>query len=202
MAQPIEKMIKNRIYGKKRGWCFTPNHFSDLGSNESIRKALSNLVKKEFIRRLAQGLYDYPEEHKTLGLLPPNIESVGKAIAEKYSIAIQPSGAYAANLLGLSEQVPAKVVFLTDGASKKITIGNLEITFKKTTPKNMKTAGTISGLVIQALKYIGQDNVTNEIINKLEMSLRSEDKKRLQLDKALAPIWIRKIIEEITENDK
>jgi hypothetical protein len=202
MAQSIENKIKNRIYGKRRGWVFTPNSFADLGSAAAIRKSLSRLEKEGFIRRLAQGLYDYPEEHKTLGLLPPNIENVGKAIAEKYSIAIQPSGAYAANLLGLSEQVPAKIVFLTDGASKKITIGNLEITFKKTTPKNMKTAGTISGLVIQALKYIGQDHVTDEVINKLKLHLNSENNRRLQLDKSLAPIWIRKIIEEITEIEK
>ena len=199
MAQSIENKIKNRIYGKGRGWVFTSNHFIGLGSDEAIRKSLSRLENEGFIRRLAQGLYDYPESHKTLGFIPPDVAKVGKAMAEKYSTAIQPSGAYAANLLGLSEQVPAKIVFLTDGASKTIKVGKQEIIFKKTTPKNMKTAGTITGLVLQALRYIGKDNVTEEIIRKLRLRLTAEDRKRLKLDRQLVPVWIRKIIEIITD---
>ncbi len=199
MAQSIETKIKNRIYGKGRGWVFTPNHFSDLGADQAIRKALSRLAESGSIRRLVRGFYDYPESHKSLGMIPPDAAKVGKAVAEKYSITIQPSGAYAANLLGLSEQVPAKIVFLTDGASKTIKVGKQEIIFKKTTPMNMKTAGTITGLVLQSLRYLGKDNVTEEIIKKLKLRLTADDRRRLKLDRQYVPVWIRKIIETLAD---
>lgn len=202
--QSIEKRVKSKLYGKGRGWCFTPKHFGDIGSSDSIRKALSNLERDGLIRRLAFGIYDYPRYHDKLGELPPKIENVIKAIIEKEKIKHQPSGAYAANLLGLSEQVPAKVTILTEGSAKKVQIGRTEITFKKTTPKNMLTAGTITGLVIQALRYLGKEKVNEEIIGKLRSSIGPDDKKRLLLDmeKNLAPVWISKIIrKEILEKD-
>lgn len=194
MGQSVENKVKSRIYGKGRGWCFTPKNFSDLGGVDAINTVLHRLEKNEFIRRLSHGLYDYPQTHEVMGLVWPDITSITKALAEKYSIKIQPSGAYAANLLGLSEQVPAKVVFLTDGESKSITIGKMEVYLKKTTPKNMKMAGKISGLVVQALRYIGKEHITEKMVLIIKRKLNDEDKKRLKLDADLAPAWISAII--------
>ena len=137
------------------GWCFTPKHFVGIGTAAAIRQVLARLEKDHFIRRLAQGLYDYPREHDKLGLLPPQMDHIAKAISERDSIRIQPTGAYAANLIGLSEQVPGKIVYLTDGPAKKIKIGRQEVIFKKTTIKNMDSAGADIGLLIQALKHYG-----------------------------------------------
>src|SRR5205807_122367 len=92
----VETMVKNRIIEHGNGWCFTPMHFIDLGSDVSIRKALSNLQKQNMIRRLAQGVYDYPIMHKVLGIVPPHLNDVAEAIAEKNGVKIQPSGAHAA----------------------------------------------------------------------------------------------------------
>lgn len=136
MKQLIENRAKSRIIGKKRGWIFTADSFSDLGSNDSIRKALSLLTTKNFIKRIAWGIYYYPIIDKRFGIIPPELNLVAKTIAEKDKIRLQASGAHAANLIGLSEQVPAKVIFLTDGASKKIKIGKRIIIFKKVSPKN------------------------------------------------------------------
>jgi len=111
MSQSIDSKVLSRIYGKKRGWVFTPIHFFDLGNRTAIDQSLGRLAKFGTIRRLARGLYDYPEKHTTLGYLPPNYERIAQALAGRDSLKIQPSGAYAANLLGLSEQVPAKIVF-------------------------------------------------------------------------------------------
>lgn len=196
MTQSIEIKVKNRIYGKGKGWCFTPSHFFDLGNRDAIHKALSNLQKKGTIRRLSFGLYDYPKKHEKLGELPPDLNSVAKAISENLKVKLQPSGAYAANLLGLSEQIPTKVTFLTNGSPSKITIGNREIILKQTTTKNMQTAGTISGIVIQALRYIGKDHVDSNMIQTLKKRLNKADKKRLQLDAPLAPAWISEIIQK------
>ncbi|MCB0308583.1 MAG: hypothetical protein KDD48_04370 [Bdellovibrionales bacterium] len=196
MSQTIENKVISRIYGKGRGWSFTPSHFSDLGNNTIIRKSLSNLEKKGKIRRLAFGIYDYPSIHKDLGTIAPDLDKVARAIAERDQIRIQPGGAYAANLLGLSEQVPGKVIYLTDGKSSKITIGKRQIIFRKTTAKNMKTAGSISGLVIQALRYLGKDHMTPTVIKTLTRKLTQKDIKRLKLDAHLAPAWITQIIRE------
>lgn len=103
----IKDQVRNKIIEQGQGWCFTAMDFSELSSAVSIRKALSELQKENFIRRLSQGIYDYPKIHAILGLIPPDLNQVAKVIAEKNGLQIQPAGAYAANLVGLSTQVPA-----------------------------------------------------------------------------------------------
>jgi hypothetical protein len=128
--------------------------------------------------------------------VPPSLEKVATALAHKYKIKLRPSGAFAANLLGLSEQVPEKVVYLTDGDSKKISLGKRQIIFKNTTPKNMSLAGKISGLVIQALRYLGKEHIHEKKISLLRRKLNDEDKKALSKDASFAPNWIERIIRE------
>ena len=190
MAQTIENKVVSRIYGKGRGWVFTPNHFLDLGSRSAVGNALSQLTTAGTIRRLAFGLYDYPQKHPKLGLLSPNPDTIARAISEKDDSRLQPSGAYAVNLLGLSQQVPAKIVYLTDGAEKNVAVGNQRIQLRRTTPKNMATAGRSSGLVIQAFRYLGKDSVTTDHIATLKRTLPDTDRDRLWKDRVHAPAWM------------
>lgn len=195
--QSIEISVKNRIYGMGRGNCFTPDRFLDLGGNEAVRQSLSRLAKQGIIRRLSKGLYEYPRVHKVLGMLPPETDKVVKALTVRDDIIVQPSGAYAANLLGLSEQVPARIVYLTDGNSKKIKIGKQEIVLKKTLNRTMAVAGSQSGLVIQALLYLDKDHLTEAIRSKLSRRLLAKDKKKLLRDLKYAPIWMRAFLGEV-----
>lgn len=195
-AQSIDRTVTYRIYGNKRGWVFTPTSFYDIGSQFAVRKALERLAISGVIRRLAPGLYDYPKSHPVLGILLPNYTQIGRALAGQGKLRLQPSGGYAANLLGLTEQVPAKIIFLTDGSSRKVVIGKQEIILKKTTPKYM-AAGRTSGLVIQALRYLGKTNVDSETINKLKKRLSREDKEQLLKDIACAPAWIGRIFRKM-----
>ena len=188
--QTTLSQILSRIYGKKRGWVFTPVHFRDLGDDQTVRKALQLLCDRDQIRRLAPGLYDYPRQHPKLGPLTPTPDKIAQALAYKDSSRIQPSGAYAANLLGLSEQVPAQAVFLTDATDRTVTVGRQEIALKRTTPKNMATAGRVSGLVIQALRYLGRDNVDQAVIDQLARRLSADDRRQLIRDIRFAPAWI------------
>ena len=197
MTESIESKILRRIVGKKKGWVFAPSHFHDLGNRAAVDQALSRLVRSGDIRRLARGLYDYPRKHPDFGDLPPSVERITAALAEKDNLKIQPSGAYAANLLGLSDQVPAKIVLLTDGSARVVQVGNWHIKFKKTTPKNMATAGRVSGLVIQALRYLGQNNVDDKIIGILKKRLSSDDKRQLISDLRFAPVWIGTIFRKL-----
>ena len=142
-------------------------------------------------------MYDYPQKHPALGDLPANHDRLAQALAGRDNLKIQPSGAYAANLLGLTDQVPARIVFLTDGANRKVRIKNQQIVLKRTTPKNMATAGQISGLVIQALRYLGKDHVTDKIITTLKNRLTKDDKRQLISDLRYAPAWIGVIFRQL-----
>lgn len=200
-TQTLSDKILSRIYGKKRGWVFTQVHFLDLGNDFGVRKVLQSLHNRGVLHRIARGVYLYPKTHPKLGILSPTPSQVALALAGKDDLRIQPSGAYAANLLGLSEQVPAKVVFLTDGTNRKIKIGNQEIILKQTTPKNMATAGRTSGLVIQALRYLGKDHVDDAIVDTLARRLSPDDRRQLIKDIRHAPAWIGAIFRRLAERD-
>src|SRR3989344_1048508 len=199
MGRSIEAMVKNRIIKHGRGWCFTAMHFLDLGSSTSIRKALSQLRKLNIIQRLAQGVYEYPKMHVLLGTIPPDLNEVAKAIAEKNGVQIQPSGAHAANLVGFSVQVPSRMIFLTEGPSRKVKIGNQEIIFKKTTKKIMSSAGTREGLLIQALKNLGKEHIDQIVRSQTAKFLKDSREKEVRRNMKFAPAWIRTLVFEILE---
>lgn len=196
----IHKAVLSRIIDNRQGWTFTPDAFVDLASPEVIGVVLGRLTKAGKIKRIARGLYNYPKQHQKFGELFPAIEEIAQAIALKSRMRIIPSGAYAANLLGLSEQVPAKVVYLTDGKTRTIKLGKATIQFKKTAPKHLALAGTESGIVIQALRHIGEEYIEGNIIRKLRAQLSKETKNELLSNLALSPAWMRPVIREIAED--
>jgi hypothetical protein len=195
--QSIDNKVINRIYGHGKGWVFTPAHFSDLGSRDAVASTLKRYRKSGHIRQLAHGLYDYPRDDPHLGLLTPSPDSIARALAGRDAVRLQPSGAYAANLLGLSTQIPMKIVYLTDGRSRTVTIGKKQIILKQTTPRNMATAGRISGMVIQALRHLGQKHVDEDVITKLDRRLDADARKQLLKDVRFAPAWIADIMREL-----
>jgi hypothetical protein len=199
-AQSIEKRLFTRIGRRGRGAVFTPADFLDIGSREAVDLALHRLARKGTIRRLARGVYDFPKEHPTLGLLQPSVETIAKALTGRDRTRLQPAGAYAANALGLSEQVPAKAVFLTDGPSRTVRIGQTTIQLRRTTPRNMATAGRLSGLVIQAFRELGQKHVTRERIEHLKRTLPSEERQLLLKDIRLAPAWMHPFFRDLAED--
>jgi len=194
MVHSVDSKIYSRIIGHGKGWVFTPAHFMDLGSRTAVATALMRYKRNGTIRQIARGLYDYPRIDPVLGILAPSDEKVMSALEQRDSVRLQPSGAYAANLLGLSEQVPMKIVFLTDGPARKLQIGNRSIELKRTTPRNMATAGRISGTVIQALRWLGQKNVDNRIVSLLRERLDRKSMAILKKDIRHAPTWIAEII--------
>lgn len=163
-------------------------------------QALSRLTAKGTIRRLARGLYEYPREHPELGMLSPDIEKVAKALAGKDRIRLQPAGAYATNLLGLSEQVPAKVVFLTDGPSRTVKIGQQEIQLRRTTPRNMAAVGRLSGLLMQALRHLGKEHITPARVEHLKRTLPAKARQQLLRDLRLAPAWMHPLFRELARS--
>lgn len=201
-SQSIDMKVLSRIYGHGRGWVFTPASFLDLGSRVAVASALSRHKRAGVIRQLARGIYDYPIVHSTLGRVAPPADAVARALVQRDAVRLQPSGAYAANILGLSEQVPTKIVFLTDGPTRRVRLGRREIVLKRTTPRNMATAGRKSGTVIQALRYLGQRHVDERALAIVRRQLSPADRARLRKDLRYAPAWLADLLRTLaTEAD-
>ncbi len=198
----IDSAIVSRIYGHGRGWVFTPNHFKDLGSRDAIASTLKRHKQSGLIRQLGRGLYDYPKIDSEFGPLQPGTDDIAKALAGRDAARLQPTGAYAANLLGLSTQVPMKVIYLTDSLSRTVQIGKRQIILKRTTPRNMATAGKVSGLVIQALRHLGREHVDQQVIAQLARVLDDQAKAQLTKDIRYAPAWIADIIRDLADQEK
>jgi len=196
----IDTQIARRVQRSPRGTVFTPASFAALGSRAAVDKALQRQVAKGTLRRLSRGLYDKPRQDAVLGTLWPSVDSVVKALAGKDKLRVQPAGVYAANLLGLSEQVPAKVVFLTDGASRSVHAGPMHITLKRTSPRNMAAANRMSGLVIQAFKSLGPKHITPQSLAHLRQTLPAAERARLLSDLDLAPGWMRPLLLDLARD--
>ncbi len=195
----IDTKVISRIYGKGRGYVFTPADFVDLASQGTVHQALSRHARAGTIRKLARGLYDYPRQNPKLGPVPPYDEDIAKALNGRHSTRIQASGAHAANRLGLSTQVPMRTVFLTDGPTRKVQIGRRQIVLKNTALRQMATAGRVSGTVIQAMRWIGQRQFDEPMVETLRRRLSDADRQLLLKDLRYAPAWIAKVMREVAQ---
>ena len=195
MERPIvENKIFESLKSRQKGVVIFVSDFSDYGSAESVKKALLRLNEKETIVRLAHGIYLYPKVDKELGVLFPSTEDIALAIARRDKVRIIPTGVQALNKLGLSTQVPMKLVYLTDGGTRNIKVGKRTISFKNTSPKNLFMKGEISSMVIQALKTIGNSQLDDSTLLKIQNILKKEKKDNIINDAKLAPVWISKIL--------
>lgn len=198
----IEDNILTAIQAKGRGNIFFPSDFTSYGQVKAVGKSLERLTAKGNIVRLARGIYLYPEIDTVLGLgvLMPSIEQIAETIARRDKTRIVPTGIYAMNKLGLSTQVPMNVVYLTDGAPRKVSLGNgRSIQFKYTTPRNLAFTNPLAMLVTFALKEVGKDNVTDDTVKRIKSVLQKERKENVLVDEALMPAWIRNIIRKAYE---
>jgi hypothetical protein len=200
MQRPqVENRIAEALLTYPKGSVLFVDDFLDFGNPESVKKAMFRLKEKGILIRLAHGIYLYPKIDKELGVLFPSTEEIAKAIARRDKARIVPTGVQALNKLGLSTQIPMKVVYLTDGAARTVKVGKRTITFKKTSPKNLLVKGKITGLAIQALKTIGQNKVDENTIEKIQAVLKNEKKENIISDAKLSPAWINKILMQVID---
>jgi len=197
MADLVSRLL-GRVKSALAGAIFTPRMFDDLGNRAAVDQALSRLTKAGKIRRIARGVYDIPKTHPTLGALSPDPDSIAKSIAAQAGYRLQPTPARAANALGLSSQVPAQVVYLIDGSSRKIKVGNQIIHFKHAGPRALLGAGTSAGVALQAIRAFGPDHLTAGIIQQLRHSLPSDTKTGLKELAHYAPHWMASAIDAVT----
>ena len=193
----IEESILKRFRARGRGAAMMPGDFLDLAERRVIAVALSRLLKAGRLRRPSRGVYVYPKQSELLGELAPNPEEIVKAISRVSGERVQVSGAYAANLLGLSDQVPAKLVYLTDGNSRKLQVRNLPIELRQASARRLATAGRVSGTVAEALRYLRKGQVDDQVIEELRRRLSESDKTQLQKDIKRVPAWIGEVFRSL-----
>jgi len=200
--QSAHNQIEKAIKSKRRGKIYFANDFSMYGTHFAIRHALSRLCRKGLIIRLSSGIYLYPKIDKELGLgvLYPSLDTIAKEIAKKDKARIAPTGVYALNRLGLSTQVPANFVYLTDGSPRKIKIGNGKgILFLRTAPNNLAFKSELAMLIVFALKEIKKERVTQEHLDRLKYVLQKVPKEQIMQDIPLMPSWIKSLIMKMYE---
>jgi hypothetical protein len=198
MATSTMNAILRRIRAKHRGSVFTPRQFAHLGTRAAVDQALSRLQRSGRIRRLTQGVYEFPKIHPRIGVLSPSPEGVAKAMAERTGSRITISGAKAANLLGLSTQVPMQNVFWTEGPSRTIRIGNQTVSLKHVAPSKMIGAGTEAGIVIQAVRSLGEKGVHEIPVHTLAKRLPGPVKRAVKRLTPTAPAWSQAVLNQIT----
>jgi hypothetical protein len=197
----IREQIERRITDAGPGYVFTRKDFQDIASSGSIGQILSRMIKDGVIRQIGRGIFDFPNTNPTLGgQLSPDIDQAAKAIARKFRWSILPYGNLAANRLGLSQQVPAKLMYLSDGPTKDLKIENRVIYFKHARPKEIYADSFISGLVVQALRYFGKDRVGDEIIAHLKQKLSHNEKNELLENIHYSTEWIYEIVQKIAKD--
>ena len=194
---PVADTITRTIRAKGRGWVFTPKDFLRVGSRATVDQTLSRLSRKGMIRRLSSGLYDYPKQHPQLGMLSPSADDLAQAITAKKGDRVFPSGAAAANSLGLSTQVPAKPVYLTNGPSKTYKIGTRTISLKHARIPIFNRLSDQANLVIQALAYMGKDNIDVHTVQLCAKFLSDKDVKKMLTVIPQLPDWLTAIVMEI-----
>lgn len=198
MQQTIDDRLVSRIYGNGRGWAFSQADFADLGSRSAIDLALHRREKQHLIRRVIRGIYDYPRFSKVLeSPVSPDIDQVANALARKFGWRIQPDGATAQNLLGLSTQVPARVIYLSDGPDRAYPVGKTSINFEHTALKEAGFKLPESRLIVQALKSFGEERIAPDILSQIRQKFDSALRRRILLDTKTATGWVYAAIQEI-----
>ncbi len=200
--QTIENKIISRIYGTRRGWAFSQSDFSDLGTRAAIDKSLQRLVARGTIRRVIRGIYDYPEYSKRLNAtFGPDIDQVARALARKFRWNIQATGMAALNMLGLSTQIQGRYAYMSDGPNRQYNIDGNELTFVHTAFRDSGFKFRESALLVEGLKVLGTERVTEKTVAKLRRAIPTELRPKILKDTRTAVAWVRDVILKICQED-
>lgn len=196
MSAMADRIMK-RIRGKGRGWVFTPRHFLDFGSRGAVDMAISRLAQSNAIRRIGRGIYDYPRLHDTLGALSPDPAVLADALAVQTGDKLAPSGAAAANQLGLSTQVPARASYATSGRTRVGKAAGRSLTLRHSRAPVLDQASDTANAVLQALAQLGRNQVDADVIQRLAARVDDADMKQLLQARPGMPGWMGDVILKI-----
>lgn len=192
------KLIRDRINQSEIGTVYVAVDFVDISDKTNINAYLARLVEEGLIRRVLRGVYDKPEYNDFLEeYVAPSPDKVANALARNFGWTIVPCGDTALNILGLSTQVPAEWVYVSDGTYKKYTYDNTTIEFKRTTNKEVSKLSYKTALTVQALKALGKEKIDDTVTNRLTKLLTTDEKKTMLEEAKAATSWIYEYIKLI-----
>lgn len=195
--------IRQKIIESEKGTVFVASDFADISDNMKVGVCLSRLENEKLLRRIMRGVYDKPEYNSFLQeYLEPAPDKVANAIARNYGWTIVPCGDTALNLLGLSTQVPAIWLYVSDGPYKEYSFNNTSIKFKHTANKEISKLSYKTSLVIQALKALGKEDIDNNVIVKLTKALTDDEKKNMLNEAKSTTSWIYEYIKSIARSSE
>ena len=190
--------IAGRISNLPAGEIFVISDFSDLADDAAIRKVLSRLEGDGKIRRIMRGIYDCPIYNDFLGeYVEPHPDKIAHAIARNFGWTIVPCGDTALNMLGLSTQVPSVWLYVSDGNYREYKCGNITIEFKHTANREISKISSKTALIIQAIKALGKEKITDEVINKIKVATTEDERNLMFTEAKYATSWIYDIIKDI-----
>lgn len=192
--------IKNRINDFDSRKVFINNDFLDIAGNETVRRTLNQLVSENKITRVINGFYYNPRYSELIGEYEAvSIHELALAIARKYNWNIAPYNSTALNLLGLSTQVPTHYKYISSGRYKEYKIGDTILEFKKVNPGEIANMSLKTATVIQAIKSLGKEDITREVIQKIRENLTEKERIDLMNESKSVPAWVYEVIREICE---
>ena len=194
----ITKQIEN-IMSENQGKIFSINDFYNIGTKNTIKSVLYRLNEENKIKRLMDGLYIKPKYSNILKEYSyPDASEVAQKLADKFSWTIAPAGDTALNYTGLSTQVPNEYIYISDGAYRADLYRNKKNIFKHTTNRNITSYSKELAILIQAVKALGKDNISEEHIKKLEVFAKNIEED-LKEDTLKLPFWIQEVLAKIQE---
>ena len=193
MQDAVVNKIKSKIAHGKFGEIYFVSSFPQYDV-EYVTKLLAIFEREGIISRIAKGVYVKARKTR-FGVLYPSAFELVTEIAKRDKAVIIPTGATAANRLGFSTQVPMNTSFLTTGSGRKLSLGNRTVTLKHGAPRNFAFRGKLMQELVQALRSIGENNITKEDEGQIAKLLaETPEKDTIEHDLLLAPVWMRQII--------
>ena len=193
-----QKIIRERIMSSAVGTVFVATDFVDIADKTSVNTYLTRFEEEGIIRRVLRGVYEKPEYNEFLDEhVAASPDKIAHALARNYGWTIVPCGDTALNLLGLSTQIPAAWVYVSDGTYKEYDYEQITIKFKRTTNKEISKLSYKTALVVQALKALGKENVDDTVIAKLKSTLTKEEKEAMFIEAKAVTSWIYEYIKTI-----
>ena len=195
--------IRGNIEKAENGSVFVSTDFTDITDKKTVNMGLIRLADEGLIKKILFGVYYKPEFSKLLGeTVAPSPNKVAHALARNFGWTIVPCGDTALNLLGLSTQVPSQWVYVSDGAYKEYNFDNTTIKFKRTTNKEISKVSYKTALTIQALKALGKENITEQVILRLKKILTDEEKEKMLAESKSATSWVLELIKIICKDEE
>ena len=186
--------IFERIASLAGGSIIFASDFLDICTERQAGRVLTELESKGDIKRLARGIYCKPTFTR-FGPLYPDISKIVEAVAHRDYAQVLPSGSSAANMLGLSTQVPMTYTFITSGSARQLTVDGKTINLQRAVPRNFAYKTRLAALVVQALKATGADNIGSEEISALKNAInKNPDTAEFRSDVLQMPVWMKTII--------